>query len=82
MSDLRELDVRHGDGIEVRLLWSKAEDRVTVAVEDGRTGRSFVVEVHGDESALDVFHHPYAYAVWHEAAAGSEGLELITARAA
>ena len=33
-----------------------------VAVNDSKTGDSFSLEVHEGERALDVFHHPYAYA--------------------
>jgi hypothetical protein len=58
----RELDSRVSDGIEVRLLWREQDDRVLVAVRDGRTGDAFSVEVADDQRALDVFHHPYAYA--------------------
>ena len=58
----RELDSRVSDGIEVRLLWRAQDDRVLVAVRDGRTGDAFAVEVADDQRALDVFHHPYAYA--------------------
>jgi hypothetical protein len=58
----RELDSRVTDGIEVRLLWREQDDRVLVAVRDGRTGDAFSVEVADDQRALDVFHHPYAYA--------------------
>lgn len=58
----RELDSRVSDGIEVRLLWRAQDDRVLVAVRDGRTGDAFSVEVADDQRALDVFHHPYAYA--------------------
>ena len=58
----RELDSRVSDGIEVRLLWREQDDRVLVAVRDGRTGAAFSVEVADDQRALDVFHHPYAYA--------------------
>jgi hypothetical protein len=58
----RELDSRVTDGIEVRLLWREQDDRVLVAVRDGRTGDAFSVEVADDQGALDVFHHPYAYA--------------------
>lgn len=59
---IRELDSRVSDGIEVRLLWREQDDRVLVAVRDGRTGDAFSVEVADDQRALDVFHHPYAYA--------------------
>jgi hypothetical protein len=33
-----------------------------VTVADGKTGERFTVDVREDESALDVFHHPFAYA--------------------
>jgi hypothetical protein len=58
----RELDHRINDGVEVRLLWDPGEDRVTVAVNDHKTGDVFEVEVGSGENALDVFHHPFAYA--------------------
>ena len=58
----RELDRRESDGIEVRLLWRPHDDTTLVAVSDARTGESFSVEVRDGERALDVFHHPYAYA--------------------
>lgn len=58
----RELDSRTSDGIHVRLLWHTDEERVSVAVEDTKTGELFEVPVTDPERALDVFHHPYAYA--------------------
>jgi hypothetical protein len=58
----RELDHRINDGLEVRMLWDPGEDRVTVAVTDHKTGDMFEVEVGPGERALDVFHHPFAYA--------------------
>ena len=58
----RELDTRTGDGIEVRLLWSQNDGRVTVAVTDTKTGEAFELAVREGERALEVFHHPYAYA--------------------
>jgi hypothetical protein len=58
----RELDHRESDGIEVRLLWRPHDDTALVAVSDSRTGESFSIEVRDGERALDVFHHPYAYA--------------------
>ncbi len=58
----RELDRRMGDGIEVRLLWGQTDGHVTVAVTDTQTGEAFELPVHEGERALDVFHHPYAYA--------------------
>jgi hypothetical protein len=65
LQSMRELDRRHSDGIHVRLLWSEPDNRVAVAVADAKTGDAFVVEVRDGDSALDVFHHPYAYAAWH-----------------
>ena len=58
----RELDSRTSDGIHVRLLWHTDEERVSVAVEDTKTGEAFELPVKDGERALDVFHHPYAYA--------------------
>ena len=59
---LRELDHRVSDGIDVRLLWRPHDDRVLVAVSDAKTGDAFTLEVGPDQRALDVFHHPFAYA--------------------
>jgi hypothetical protein len=61
----RELDARTSDGIYVRLLWHPEDDRVSVVVNDTKTGQRFELPIHGDEQALDVFHHPYAYAATH-----------------
>ena len=58
----RELDSRIVDGLHVRLIWSPDDQRVAVTVTDTKTGEGFVVEVGDGERALDVFHHPYAYA--------------------
>lgn len=60
-----ELDSRTTDGIEVRLLWHSAENRVTVTATDTRSGEVLEIAVRETESALDVFHHPYAYAAFH-----------------
>jgi hypothetical protein len=68
--ELRELDHRVSDGIEVKLLWRPLDDRALVAVTDAKTGRSFTIEVGADQRALDVFHHPFAYA--GDRAAGGE----------
>ena len=63
--DTIELETRTTDGIEVRLLWHKAENRVSVTTRDVRSGEAFVIAVRDHERALDVFHHPYAYAAFH-----------------
>jgi hypothetical protein len=64
---MRELDSRSADGIQVRLLWSEGDDPVLVTVADAKSGDGFSIEVRGD-NALDVFHHPYAYAACREPA--------------
>jgi hypothetical protein len=60
-SGLRELDHRRNDGIDVRLLWDPADDRVVVAVSDAKNGDAFAIEVAAGD-AVDAFHHPYAHA--------------------
>ena len=60
-SSPRELDSRSADGLEVTLLWSKPTNALTVAVNDTRTGEAFTLRADA-ANALDVFHHPYAYA--------------------
>lgn len=62
LDTMRELHSRINDGIRVRMLWSEHDGRVAVAVSDARTGDEFAIEVRRGERALDVFHHPYAYA--------------------
>jgi hypothetical protein len=57
----RELDRRHSDGIDVRLLWNQTDDQLVVAVFDAKTGDAFEIEIEGHEAA-DAFHHPYAHA--------------------
>jgi hypothetical protein len=66
----RELDHRVNDGIDVRLLWHEADGRVVVTVADAKTGACFEVDVREDESPLDVFRHPFAYAAWRGLDAG------------
>ena len=58
---IHELDHRVNDGIDVRLLWRREDNRALVAVADGRTGAEFTIEVGRRQRALDVFHHPFAY---------------------
>lgn len=72
----REIDHRSNDGIEVRLLWRERDDCLTVHVVDGRTGERFAVDVRDGERALNVFHHPFAYAAWHGVEIRSEAYEL------
>jgi hypothetical protein len=62
LDTMRELDSRRSDGIHVRLLWNETDNLVAVSVADAKTGDAFAVEVGPRDRALDVFHHPYAYA--------------------
>jgi hypothetical protein len=64
LETMHELDSRNADGLHVRLLWREHDGRVAVVVTDRRTGDEFAIDVRDGESALDVFHHPYAYAAW------------------
>ncbi len=57
----QELAHRSTNGIEVSLLWSRADGALSVFVVDGRSGKTMRIEARSD-NALDVFHHPYAYA--------------------
>ena len=57
----RELAYRMTDGVEVTLLWSEHDGRLTVTIFDDRTGEFFEVEA-PREKALDVFYHPFSYA--------------------
>ncbi len=57
---IRELDHRLSDGIDVTLLWNERTNRVSIAVQDDKTGEFFELEVN-PEDALTAFYHPYAY---------------------
>ena len=62
----KELDYRSHDGLEVTLLWDPQTNEVSVDVVDERHENSFRLTV-DPGSALDAFHHPYAYApAWIE----------------
>ena len=75
-----ELAHRQNDGIEVSLLWNKRSDRLTVAIVDTKRGDAFELPV-GSANAMDVFHHPYAYAAFRgvEVGAASEPREPVYA---
>jgi hypothetical protein len=59
--DVRVLDERESNGVRVTLVWTRASNRASVLVSDERSGAAFSLEVRGNESPLDVFHHPFAY---------------------
>jgi len=52
---------RGHDGVVVSLRWHRANDKLTVVVDDTRTGESFRVPARR-ENALEVFYHQFAYA--------------------
>lgn len=62
LTSVRELDSRFTNGLSVKLLWCKHTDQLWVTVVDIRSRDAFCVAVREGERALDVFHHPYAYA--------------------
>lgn len=62
----QELAHRSASGIEVSLLWSRWTGALSVFVADGRSGETLRIAARHD-NALDVFHHPYAYAAADEA---------------
>ena len=68
-----ELHSRVNDGIHVRLLWRSDDDHLWVSVTDTKRREQFGVEVSDRRRALDVFHHPYAYAAHY-------GVETNTTR--
>lgn len=61
VTSVYELDERVSAGIQVRLMYSAHEACAFVTVLDLQSGESFCLEVGAEESAHDVFHHPYAY---------------------
>jgi hypothetical protein len=58
-----ELDYRESDGVEVSLLWSRADGSLAVAVLDARTAERFELPVE-PEQARDAFQHPFADAAF------------------
>jgi hypothetical protein len=60
-SERRELARRTSDGVDVTLYWHPTLDELVVSVWDERHGVYF--ELRPERYlALDVYHHPYAYA--------------------
>jgi len=57
-----ELASRESNGVTVTLFWSRSTNLVTVAVADAASDDYFELVLDEHESALDVFHHPFAHA--------------------
>jgi hypothetical protein len=68
---MRELQSRVDDEIHVELLWCQRDGRVWVAVTDLKADESLWLLVRDGECALDVFHHPYAYAASQDVDTGA-----------
>ena len=62
LSSIQELASRTGDGLHVRLLWSAVERATWVSVIDLKRDEVVSVPVSDNQSPLDVFRHPFAYA--------------------
>jgi len=75
-ASLRELAHREQDGLEVTLFWDARSNKVSIEVVDRRDESSFLLPVAG-HSALDAFHHPYAYALANDA-----GSYIVSAKSA
>jgi hypothetical protein len=60
-SKRRELARRSSAGVDVTLYWHPTLDELTVSVRDERQGAYFEIRPQR-YLALDVYHHPYAYA--------------------
>jgi hypothetical protein len=61
MNAVTELSSRFANGVHVALLWRQSDNTVAVVV-DHCNGERFRVHADATDNALDVFHHPYAYA--------------------
>jgi hypothetical protein len=57
-----ELSARQNDGFTVSLNWNQITDEISVHVSSAKTGEDFTIQEIPHPLALDVFHHPYAYA--------------------
>jgi hypothetical protein len=68
-----ELASRESNGITVRLLWDRSTNLVIVAVDDAANDGYFELVIGERDRALDVFHHPFAYAA-------ARGIEFRTGR--
>jgi hypothetical protein len=56
-----DLAERHSNDLDVVLLWGRRSGRLWVLVTHRRSGRTARIAASA-RTALDVFHHPFAYA--------------------
>jgi hypothetical protein len=79
-TELVELAHRENDGIEVTLLWNPADGSIVVSVRDHE---HLGFELEADPAhALDVYHHPFAYAAFMNVDEAFTADALVTAHPA
>ena len=59
---IEELISRESAGINVTLYWGRDDNSLSIVVRDNRTGDEFSMAAEPAE-AMDVFRHPFAYAL-------------------
>src|SRR4029450_343805 len=74
----RELAVRASNGTQVRLLWRQGTRQLWVEVLEPATPWALRIQAQ-PENALDVFHHPYAYAGLQNSMPPAESLSILSA---
>ena len=74
----RELADRGSNGTQVRLLWRQGTRQLWVEVWEPGTAWALRIQVQ-PEKALDVFHHPYAYAGLQHSLPPAESLAFVSA---
>jgi hypothetical protein len=72
-----ELDHRSTDGIDVSLLWNRSDGELVVLLCDTKADEVLELEAAPDR-ALDVFHHPYAYAAFRGLDLGAAAERVAT----
>jgi hypothetical protein len=75
----RELAVRASNGTQVRLLWRQGTSQLWVEVSEPATAWALTIQAQ-PENALDVFHHPYAYAGLQSSLPPAESLSICERR--
>ena len=75
----RELAVRASNGTQVRLLWRQGTRQLWVEVWEPATSSALRIQAQ-PENALEVFHHPYAYAGLQNFMPPAESLSICELR--
>ena len=77
----KELASRDAGPMHVLLLWSRRTGRAAVVVEDDATGEIVEMDVRESENPLELFNHPFVYAL-ERGHPGRGPTELVARRAA